>query len=160
MQVDEPDKNEMRRMPRRQFRKQSKLKRRREKRQNAAKEREENTPSPSDEEIKQKAAKDLANQLEYSRQKELWEEREKRYTMINIARKKALQLEQEARAKAQKKWEEALRRIPMLPAEFEALKEDDSKTISLSGFHLRFIEEMSHPENYSTYAHLYIEQGE
>ncbi|KAG0167245.1 hypothetical protein DFQ30_006258, partial [Apophysomyces sp. BC1015] len=127
MDANLSDKDETMRLPRWQFRKQCKLKRRREKRQAAAKEREKNAPPPTDEDIKRNVEKEHADRLEYQQQKELWEEREKRYTMVNIARKKAQEIEQEARANAQRKWQEALRRIPMLPAEFEALKDDKPK---------------------------------
>lgn len=118
------------RLPRKVYRKERKKARRRLRRQQAAQQRDredgktEDSPPPPD-------MKELS---EYLQQKRLWEEREKRYNMINIARRRAQEAEKAAREAAevirrrlergmtlmngyheQRKWKEALLRMPMLP---------------------------------------------
>ncbi|KAL1936559.1 hypothetical protein VTP01DRAFT_693, partial [Rhizomucor pusillus] len=99
------------RLPRKVYRKERKKARRRLRRQQAAQQRDredgktEDSPPPPD-------MKELS---EYLQQKRLWEEREKRYNMINIARRRAQEAEKAAREAAERKWKEALLRMPMLP---------------------------------------------
>ncbi|KAI7863199.1 hypothetical protein BDF14DRAFT_1846541 [Spinellus fusiger] len=95
-------------LPRHQFRRKAKLKRRQQERVRAAQERAEEEPQPTPEEHAQ-----------YLQQQRQWEEREKRETMIQLARLKAKTVEEKARAIAEKTWREALLRMPMLPPTFE-----------------------------------------
>lgn len=85
------------RLPRKVYRKERKKARRQLRRQQAAQER--NRESGKTEEEPQ----DMKEHSEYLQQKRLWEEREKRYNLINIARRRAQEAERAAREAAEVK---------------------------------------------------------
>ncbi|KAI8374633.1 uncharacterized protein BYT42DRAFT_414053 [Radiomyces spectabilis] len=104
------------RLPRRQFRSQCKKARRRQRRQKEAEARDRQAPLPTEEEKRHQQEQALADQLEYERQKALWEERERQHNLINTARRKALETEQKAKELAKQKWQAALLSMPMIPS--------------------------------------------
>ncbi|KAI8875103.1 hypothetical protein K501DRAFT_329738 [Backusella circina FSU 941] len=91
------------RKPRWLFRKEKKLERRRLKRQTKAVDR--STPPPTQ----------VAVDPDYEQQKALWEEREKKHTIIELARKRAQETERQAKELSMKKWKETLLNLPVTP---------------------------------------------
>ncbi|EIE77881.1 hypothetical protein G6F46_006539 [Rhizopus delemar] len=95
--------NEQERLPRWQFRKQKKLEKRSKKRKEIAESRE--------------VPKEIENQKgeEYEQQKAQWEANEVKHKVIELARLKAIEKEEESRKIAQKKWQEILLSLPLSP---------------------------------------------
>ncbi|KAL0083212.1 hypothetical protein F4703DRAFT_1860656 [Phycomyces blakesleeanus] len=97
------------RLPRHLFRKNAKLNKRKQRRIAEATERNQNTAcveeTPEEHSL-------------YLQQQRQWEERERRENRIQMARQKAQELEQKAKANAEQKWKDALLRIPLLPPAF------------------------------------------
>ncbi|KAI8084949.1 uncharacterized protein BX664DRAFT_266256 [Halteromyces radiatus] len=94
------------RLPRHEYRKHIKLIKRRQKRQTLAANRhaaEEKRCQEKDEQEKQ----------HYLEQKAQWEERERNYTLINMARKRVMETEKRARQLAMDKWHASLRELPI-----------------------------------------------
>ncbi|KAI9484822.1 hypothetical protein BDB00DRAFT_109800 [Zychaea mexicana] len=97
----------LKRIPRRQYRKERKLAARKARRQQHAEQRDRL------QQVNEQQA--LNDHSEYLQQKQLWEEREQRYELINAVRKRAEEAERVAKEVAKQKWREALLRMPMLP---------------------------------------------
>ncbi|KAJ8656171.1 hypothetical protein O0I10_008184 [Lichtheimia ornata] len=95
------------RLPRWRFRKERKLALRKAHRQRMAQARDQKKDRPEEEELEAHS--------HYIQQKRQWEEREKRYDMINLAKKRAAEAERLAKEASKKEWRDTLLRIPMLP---------------------------------------------
>ncbi|CDS02823.1 hypothetical protein LRAMOSA00227 [Lichtheimia ramosa] len=95
------------RLPRWRFRKERKLALRKAHRQRIAQARDRKKERSEEEELQEHSL--------YLQQKRQWEEREKRYDMINLAKKRAAEAERLAKEAAKKEWRDTLLRIPMLP---------------------------------------------
>ncbi|KAI9022135.1 hypothetical protein CLU79DRAFT_835283 [Phycomyces nitens] len=110
------------RIPRHLFRKNAKLNKRRQKRIAEATERNENTQcvqeTPEEHSL-------------YLQQQRHWEERERRENRIQVARQKAQELEQKAKAAAEQKWKDALLRIPLLPPSFSTSPPTTEKKLNM-----------------------------
>ncbi|GAN06466.1 hypothetical protein MAM1_0124d05950 [Mucor ambiguus] len=109
-----PDEN----IPRWQFRKKKKLEKRRKKRQEYA---EKNKPTDiprvkETEEFSSSIA--IAEKQRYEQDKRHWEEREGQFKLVELAKKKAREKEERAKALAQKRWQHTLMTLPMLPPTF------------------------------------------
>lgn len=92
------------RMPRWQFRKKKKLEKRRKQRQNCA---EKNKPAdiPIAKEAEElSSAIALAEKEKYEQDKRHWEERESRFKLVELAKKKAREKEERAKALTQVTW--------------------------------------------------------
>ncbi|CAO3624320.1 unnamed protein product [Cunninghamella echinulata] len=64
----------------------------------------------------------------YLQQKAQWEERERQYNIINIARKKAIEAEKKARELAMEKWTSTLRNLP-IPTPYGYSSTDSSLSV-------------------------------
>ncbi|CEI89362.1 hypothetical protein G6F70_004438 [Rhizopus microsporus] len=105
------------RLPRWKFRKQKKLEKRRKRRQEAASNRVE--------------PESTVDREEYERQKAQWEANEVKYKIIETAKKKAREKEEEARKIAQKKWEQTLLSLPLIPSTTTTTTTTTKKEFSL-----------------------------
>ncbi|KAL9556305.1 hypothetical protein MBANPS3_001924 [Mucor bainieri] len=106
------------RIPRWQFRKKKKLEKRRKKRQEYA---EENKPTDilrTNEAEEFSSCSAIAEKQKYEQDKRHWEEREGRFKLVELAKKKAREKEERAKALAQKRWQDTLMTLPMLPPTF------------------------------------------
>ncbi|KAL7325664.1 hypothetical protein PS15p_208115 [Mucor circinelloides] len=103
-------------LPRWQFRKKKKLEKRRKKRQEYA---EKNIPTdiPLAKEAEESSSS-IAEKLKYEHDKRNWEEREGRFKLVELAKKKAREKEQRAKVLTQKRWQDTLMTLPMLPPTF------------------------------------------
>ncbi|ORE11561.1 hypothetical protein BCV72DRAFT_300853 [Rhizopus microsporus var. microsporus] len=97
------------RLPRWKFRKQKKLEKRRKRRQEVTSNRIE--------------PESTVDREEYEQQKAQWEANEVKYKIIETAKKKAREKEEEARKIAQKKWEQTLLSLPLIPSTTTSKKE-------------------------------------
>ncbi|KAF1806692.1 hypothetical protein V8B55DRAFT_1458814 [Mucor lusitanicus] len=122
------------RMPRWQFRKKKKLEKRRKQRQKCA---EKNKPAdiPIAKEAEElSSAIALAEKEKYEQDKRHWEEREGRFKLVELAKKKAREKEERAKALTQKRWQDTLMTLPMLPPTFSiGASKDMEKTTTKPG---------------------------
>lgn len=104
---------ESEKLKRSQFRKKKKLERRRLKRQLNAK---NNQPAEQVDQtsIESPIIKEEERQL-YERQKALWEEREQKFKLIEVAKKKAKEKQEKAKKLSQKRWQDTLLNLPLMP---------------------------------------------
>ncbi|KAI8087709.1 uncharacterized protein B0P05DRAFT_371631 [Gilbertella persicaria] len=94
------------RMPRWQFRKKKKIEKRRAERQKLAKEKESVKPNISLEES-------IAEKETYKRQKAQWEANEKKFELLELAKKKTKEKQEQEKLEAEKRWKEALLNLPL-----------------------------------------------
>ncbi|OBZ91816.1 hypothetical protein A0J61_00148 [Choanephora cucurbitarum] len=94
-------------LPRWQFRKKKKLEKRQKKRQDIAEERTSNK-SQTDNSREER----IIEEEEYKRQRQQWEEKEQKFKLIELAKRRAREKHEEAKAKAEKRWKEALLNLP------------------------------------------------
>ncbi|KAI8370877.1 hypothetical protein EDC96DRAFT_606702 [Choanephora cucurbitarum] len=94
-------------LPRWQFRKKKKLEKRQKKRQNIAEEKNSNKAQADNSREER-----IIEEEEYKRQKQQWEEKEQKFKLIELAKKRAREKHEEAKAKAEKRWKEALLNLP------------------------------------------------
>lgn len=104
---------ESEKLKRSQFRKKKKLERRRLKRQLNAK---NNQPAEQVDQtsIESPIIKEEERQL-YELQKALWEEREQKFKLIEVAKKKAKEKQEKAKKLSQKRWQDTLLNLPLMP---------------------------------------------
>ncbi|CEI92526.1 hypothetical protein RMCBS344292_06782 [Rhizopus microsporus] len=139
------------RLPRWKFRKQKKLEKRRKRRQEAAFNRVE--------------PESTVDREEYERQKAQWEANEVKYKIIEAAKKKAREKEEEARKIAQKKWEQTLLSLPLIPSttttkkEFSLKKTNNNNNNQLLKTFVRSNQEEQIPKR-KTYRERFLEQKE
>ncbi|KAG2193437.1 hypothetical protein INT47_006966 [Mucor saturninus] len=115
--------NEPTRLKRWEFRKKKKLEKRREKRQLNAKQHE--TPkvtAPTNETEK------ALEQQDYLKAKAMWEEREEKFHMLAMAKKAAREKQEKAKALSQKRWQDTLLNLPLMPPNFTVDKKSTLKT--------------------------------
>ncbi|KAI8094271.1 hypothetical protein BDF21DRAFT_394730 [Thamnidium elegans] len=96
-----------------QFRKKKKVEKRRQKRQLNA---EKN--QPKEPVAVQSVTDQVLEKQKYQQQKELWEEREEKFKLIELAKKAAKEKEEQDKAKTQKRWHDTLLNLPMMPTQF------------------------------------------
>ncbi|CEG78654.1 hypothetical protein RMATCC62417_13230 [Rhizopus microsporus] len=139
------------RLPRWKFRKQKKLEKRRKRRQEAASNRIE--------------PESTVDREEYEQQKAQWEANEVKYKIIETAKKKAREKEEEARKIAQKKWEQTLLSLPLIPStttskkEFSLKKTTNNNNNQLLKIFVRSNQEEQIPKR-KTYRERFLEQKE
>ncbi|KAK4520926.1 uncharacterized protein ATC70_006809 [Mucor velutinosus] len=106
------------RIPRWQFRKKKKLEARRKKRQEHV-EKHKHTNIPIAKEAAEFSSSiAIAEKQKYEQDKRNWEEREGQFKLVELAKKKAREREERAKALAQKRWQDTLMTLPMLPHSF------------------------------------------
>lgn len=92
----------IKRLPRWQFRKERKKLRRQNQRRLIAQERDKDSPiEESEESKKERRERELKEHAEYLQRKKAWEDRERQYNLINMARKKVEEAEKRAKEIAQ-----------------------------------------------------------
>ncbi|CAO3648871.1 unnamed protein product [Mucor hiemalis] len=101
-----------------QFRKKKKLEKRRTKRQLNTKN------CKSNEQVNQNSLETSTNDVEqqqlYEREKALWEEREQKFKLIEVAKKKAKEKQEKAKKLSQKRWQDTLLNLPLMPPNITA----------------------------------------
>lgn len=121
------------RLKRNQFRKQKKLEKRRKRRQLNAEKNKTELPI-----VTQSTTEETLERQKYEQQKALWEEREEKFKLIELAKRAAKEKEEIAKAKTQvskwtkkvinrlvkltwifqKRWQDTLLNLPMMPPQF------------------------------------------
>lgn len=121
------------RLKRNQFRKQKKLEKRRKRRQLNAEKNKTELPI-----VTQSTTEETLERQKYEQQKALWEEREEKFKLIELAKRAAKEKEELAKAKTQvskwtkkvinrlvkltwifqKRWQDTLLNLPMMPPQF------------------------------------------
>ncbi|CEP19060.1 hypothetical protein [Parasitella parasitica] len=103
------------RLPRWQFRKKKKVEKRRKKRQANA-EATKSTMIPTIKEPDTSLL--LAEKQKYEQEKRTWEQRETKFKLVELAKQKAREKEERAKALTQKRWQDTLMTLPMLAPSF------------------------------------------
>ncbi|SAM06002.1 hypothetical protein [Absidia glauca] len=133
------------RLPRHVHRKRIKLMKRRKRRQ----QQQDDTTTLSQPQSQSQAQKEEDTAL-YLKQKAQWEEKERQYDLINLARKKVIETEKKAREEAMNKWHASLRDLPIpKPHGYSSTAPgSSSSTRQQSTIHKTFISSSSSP-NYT-----------
>ncbi|KAI9366506.1 hypothetical protein BD770DRAFT_405782 [Pilaira anomala] len=115
------------RLNRNQFRKQKKLEKRRKRRQLNAEKNKPELPI-----VTQSTTEETLERQKYEQQKALWEEREEKFKLIELAKRAAKEKEELAKAKTQKRWQDTLLNLPMMSPQFTL--DQNRKTTTLKTF--------------------------